>query len=165
MTYTVTLCDNNFHNVADNRILLQAVTPKGGVVLDSQQNGTIGGTNGAILSFMPAQQRFNLEIDTRGTTYAPLVLPDLNGDRRPQAINVILLPKPTRHTGPKPTTAAAVRTFIQRQNWTAEEVAAVYTTINTLSILKGVPRSEFRPIRRATEDTLSVLGIDPELIT
>jgi hypothetical protein len=163
MSYTVTLSDSSFNDVPDTSIQLEAVTP-GGTVLDSQGNGVVSTGNGATLSFTPARQRFSLEIDTAGTRYAPLVLKNLNGDRHPQTIDVILLAMPTSSSGPNPTTTAAVRPFIQRQSWVPEQRAAVYTTIDTLCILKGVPGSASRHIRRATEDTLSVLGINPDLI-
>lgn len=164
MSYTVTLCDSSFSNVIDTGIYLEAVT-SGGTVLDSKPNSTISGGNGATLSFAPARQIFHLEIDTIGTIYAPLVLKDLNGERHPQTINVILLPVPSNSTGTGPTSPAAIQVYIQRQSWTPAEVAGVYTTINTLSVLKTVPGSELRHIRRGTVDLLSVLGINPDLIS
>jgi len=167
MTYTVTLCDDKFRNVTNSSIRLRAFTTPGGTVLDSQPNGSMGGSDGATLTFTPAQHRFNLEIHAIPAGYGTLVLPDLNGDRHPQTINVILLPIPARGTGTAgtpPTTTGAVRSFIQIQSWLEEEKAAVNTTINSLSILKGITRSQYGATRGAIEDTLIGLGINPALI-
>src|SRR2546423_10291675 len=150
MSYTITLCDRSFMNITNAGITIEATTPyPGGIVLDTQSNGTIGGRYGATLSFAPSRQRFNIEINAPGTGYAPLVLPDLNGDLIPHTINVILLPIPPSFSGSSPTTTAAVRPFIESQDWTPDQMGAVFSTITSLCILKGIPGSEHRDIRRA----------------
>jgi hypothetical protein len=165
MSYTVTLCDRNFRNVVHSGITLNALTP-GGTLLASQPNSSMGGRYGAVLSFTPAQRRFYLEIHAIPAGYATLVLRDLNGDRHPQTINVILLPVPASGTGTgsSPTTTRDIRPYIQNQSWLDDEKDAVNTAISALSILNGMPGSQLRTTRGAIEDMLVGLGISPSLI-
>jgi hypothetical protein len=166
MSYTVTLCDTAFSDVISPLIDLEATT-SAGVVLANQTNKQIAGGYGAVMSFVPQRRRFNVEIVTSNTGFAPLVLQDLNGDRHPQTINVILVRLPSRASGPPPTSASGFAQYIGQQGWAAEEVDAVYTTINTLRYVKRpfrgtTTRTTF--IHRNAEFVLNGLGIDPDLV-
>jgi hypothetical protein len=163
MTYAVTLCDSSFADIMVTTIVLEA-TSSGGTVLSSLNNGVVAGGYGAALAFTPPNQRFNIEIDTTGTIYAPLVLEDLNGNRHPQTINVILLTPPMSSQGQRPSTAGAVKQFIQQQQWTDEEVAAVYATMKSLSYANRRAGSRTQQIRKHAELILGKVGILPDLI-
>jgi hypothetical protein len=163
MSYTVTLCDASFADVTTPAIHLEATTP-GGTVLCSLTNGPIARGYGGTLTFTPTRQRFNVEINTSGTRYAPLVLEDLNGDRHPQTIDVLLLMMPTGSSGKRPSTSAQLQSFIGGQSWSSEEKGAVYQTISTLSYLKRQTSDRVKHMRQSTEALLEAVGIGPDLV-
>ena len=163
MTYTVTLCDASFSDVRTTAIRLEA-TSSGGTVLSSFNNGPVHGGFGATLSFTPSRQRFNIEIDTTGTSYAPLVLEDLNGDRQPQTINVVLLSLPTHSGGRRPSAATDIEKYVQQQGWSNEEIGAVYTTVRALLYAKRQIGNRLQIMRKNAESALGDLGINPNLI-
>jgi len=117
MSYIITLGDASFVDMTTPSIQLEATTP-GGTVLCSLSNGPVGRGYGATLTFIPARQRFNVEINTTGTRYAPHVLEDLNGDRQPQTIDVLLLMAPTGSSGPRPSQSAQ----LQSNEWSTSPV-------------------------------------------
>jgi hypothetical protein len=166
MTYTITLCDSLFSDVLTSSIHLEATT-SGGTVLCSQSNGLVTGGYGATLSFTPARQRFNIEINTAATSFAPLVLEDLNGNRHPQTINVVLLTMPAGSSGTRPSTTAQLQQFIRGQSWSDEEKGAVYATMRTLSYLKRRRLQKVSGVylnRKDIESVLDRIGINPDLV-
>ena len=101
MTYTITLCDTSFNDVMDTGIQFEAVS-SGGTIYFTASNASLKSGWGAILTFASSHTRFDIEIDTSRTKYAPLVIENLNGDRNPQTIDVILLSLPAAApVGPK----------------------------------------------------------------
>jgi hypothetical protein len=119
---------------------------------------------GATLAIKPARQRFNIEISTVGTRYAPLVIEDINGDRHPQTIDVVLLTTPAKSSGRAPAVSADVQKFIGNQGWSDEETAAVYSTIRTLSYLRRQTSRAAYALRQHAEQILTDLQISPKLI-
>lgn len=163
MSYTITLCDASFLDVTTPAIQLEATSP-GGTVLCSLANAPLGGRYGGTLTFNPARQRFNVEINTSGTRYAPLVLENLNGDRHPQTINVLLLLMPTGSSGERPSTSAELQRFIRSQDWSIEEKGAVYQSIRTLAYLKRQTSDRIRILLQETELLLDAAGISSDLV-
>jgi hypothetical protein len=97
-----------------------------------------------------------------------MVIEDLNGDRHPQTINVVLLAMPTGAGGRPPTTSADVQQFIQRQIqrrvWSEDEAGAVYATMRTVAYLKRQTRRGILSIRQNAEFMLGGIGISPDLV-
>jgi hypothetical protein len=100
---------------------------------------------------------------TTGLTPASDRLEDLNGDRSPQTINVILLTVPVGASGIRPTTSLDVQQYIHQQGWSDEEASAIYGTMKTLSYFKRQSHRGLHRIRRNAQLILDGIGVNPDL--
>jgi hypothetical protein len=119
---------------------------------------------GAVLT-VGSNDIYNAVIDTSGTSLAPNVLEDLNGDKTPE-LDVILFIT-TGAAAPKasgPATSSAVQTYVQDRDWPPVAKKAIFSSIRTYSFLRALPPSQFKELRQHIEELLLSVKIDPDLI-
>src|SRR5205807_1521625 len=90
-TCTVTLCDDTFAPIKDTKIDIEAYDPAACVSIARTSNSKIGSWPevwGAVLT-VGSKDIYNAVIDTTGTSFAPNVIENLNGDKTPE-LDVIL---------------------------------------------------------------------------
>lgn len=163
----VTLCDSNFNPVRDYKIDMEAYDPAASVSIDKVANSKVSSFPevwGGTLN-VGSSDIYNVIVDTTGTSYAPSVVENLNGDKTPE-LDVILFtaPAPVPQWSSGPTSAADVASYVRHQDWSPVAKNAVFSSMRTYSFLRTLPPGQFSELRWHLETFLRSVHIDPDLI-